>query len=285
MARAAVERGCWALAAQRRGVSLAELLGGVRPEVESGRALGIDDDPAVVVQRALAAVDAGYRHLRMKIEPGRDLEPVRRVRDAIGPDIGLSVDANGAYRLDDAEHLARLDGFGLRMLEQPLPARAFTALGELQKRLATPICLDESIETVDDLRTMLALGAGRVVNIKPGRVGGFTEAIAIHDLCLENGVPAWCGGMLETGLGRAYNAALASLPGFTLPGDLSPAPSYLAEDIVRPRDPTGSADGTDGTGAAEPTGFTVAVPNAPGVGADPDPDTIEDLTVRRLPLR
>jgi O-succinylbenzoate synthase len=143
MARAAVEMGCWALAAQRRGVSLAELLGGVRPEVESGRALGIDDDPAVVVQRALAAVDAGYRHLRMKIEPGRDLEPVRRVRDAIGPDIGLSVDTNGAYRLDDAEHLARLDGFGLRMLEQPLPARAFTALGELQKRLATPICLDE----------------------------------------------------------------------------------------------------------------------------------------------
>ena len=276
MARAAVEMGYWALAAERRGVSLAALLGGARDTVESGRTLGIDDDPGVMVERALAAVEAGYRKVKMKIEPGRDVEPVRRVREAIGLDVALSVDANGAYRLEDAEHLARLDAFGLTMLEQPLPARDFAGLAELQELLATPICLDESIETADDVHTMLALRAGRIVNIKPGRVGGFTESIAIHDLCVESGIPVWCGGMLETGLGRAYNAALASLPGFTLPGDLYPASSYLAEDLVAP-----PAPGTEGSVGVRPPAGAMTVPDAPGVGAVLDTASIEKLEVRQ----
>ncbi len=284
MARAAVEMGYWAMAARRQDVSLATLLGGVRDRVESGRTLGIDDDPDVMVERALAAVEAGYRKVKMKIEPGRDVEPVRRVREAIGLDVALSVDANGAYRLEDSEHLARLDAFGLTMLEQPLPARDFAALGELQKRLATPICLDESIETADDVRTMLALGAGKIVNIKPGRVGGFTESIAIHDLCLENGIPVWCGGMLETGLGRAYNAALASLPGFTLPGDLYPARDYLARDIL---DADGAGDVAAAAPAREKAGSHasfIPVPDGPGVGVAPDTTIVDERTQREVRL-
>lgn len=269
MARAALEMGFWAMEALERDVSLATLLGGTRDRVESGRTLGIDDDPSVMVKRARAAVDAGFRKVKMKIEPGRDVEPVRRVREAIGPDVALAVDANGAYRLADAGRLAELDAFGLSMIEQPLPSRDFAGSGELQSRLATPICLDESIEAADDVRTMLALDAGRIVNIKPGRVGGFTESVAIHDLCASRGIPVWCGGMLETGLGRAYNAALASLPGFTIPGDLYPAASYLAEDIVTP------TDVRDGS---------VLVPDGPGVGVEVDRDAVDRLTVRRTVL-
>ncbi|HSM36585.1 MAG TPA: o-succinylbenzoate synthase [Longimicrobiales bacterium] len=270
MARAAVEMACWATLAERRGESLAGLLGGTRTALPCARTLGITDDHDILASRARAAVDEGYARIKLKIEPGRDLEPLRAVRDAVGPEVALSADANGAYRLEDAEDLARLDGVGLVMIEQPLPARDFAALAELQTRIATPICLDESIASVEDARTMLALDAGRIVNIKPGRVGGFGPALAIHDLCLEAGIDAWCGGMFETGLGRAYNAALASLPGFTMAGDLTPAGAYLASDIVA--QPAGAFDGS------------VRVPRGPGVGVVVDHERIDALTVRRSDL-
>jgi O-succinylbenzoate synthase len=270
MARAAVEMGCWAALAERRGESLAALLGGTRTALPCARTLGITDDHDLLASRARAAVEDGYARIKLKIEPGRDREPLRVVRGAVGPEVAVSADANGAYRLEDAGELARLDGVGLAMIEQPLPARDFAALAELQTRIATPICLDESIESVEDARTMLALDAGRIVNIKPGRVGGFGEALAIHDLCVERGIDAWCGGMFETGLGRAYNAALASLPGFTMAGDLTPASAYLADDIVTP--------------PARPFDGSVPVPAGPGVGVAVDRERIDALTVRRTDL-
>ena len=267
MARAALEMGFWAFAARRADRSLASFLGGVRDRVETGATLGIDEDPERMAARARAAVEAGFRKVKMKIAPGLDLEPARRVREAIGPGVALAADANGAYRIQDADHLARFDPLELSMLEQPLPARDFAGLAFLQKRLATPICLDESIETVADVETMVALGAGRIVNIKPGRVGGLAESLRIHDECARHGIPVWCGGMLETGLGRAYNAALASLPNFSLPGDLYPASSYLASDIAAPE--------------AVVEGGSVAVPDGPGVGVEVDVERVEGMAVRR----
>jgi O-succinylbenzoate synthase len=204
----------------------------------------------------------------VKIGPGRDVEFVRAVRDAIGPDIGLMADANSAYTLADADRLAQLDEFGLIMIEQPLGDDDLVRHASLQRRLATPICLDESITSVDRVEDMIALGSGRIVNIKPGRVGGFSASISIHDICQRAGIPVWCGGMLESGIGRAYNVALASLPNFSLPGDLSPSSRYWARDIVSP-EWTMDADGM------------VRVPTTPGIGVELDLDLIESLTVRK----
>jgi O-succinylbenzoate synthase len=272
MAKAAVEMGCWALAATRAGEPLARFLGGTQAHIPTGISLGIQDTPAALVERALGARAAGYRKIKLKIQPGADVEFVAAVRGAVGPDVALMADANSAYTLADAAHLARLDAFGLTMLEQPLGRDDLVQHAELQRRLATPICLDESIADVERARDMITLGSGRIVNIKPGRVGGIASSIAIHDACRDAGIPVWCGGMLESGVGRAYNVALASLPNFLLPGDLSPSARYWERDIVSPEWTMDSRG-------------RVAVPlENPGIGVAVDAHRIDDLTQRLEPL-
>ena len=234
MARAAVEMGCWGLEAESMGRSLASLVGGSRGRVETGISLGIQETPDALADKASQAIELGYRKGKLKIQPGADVEFVRAVRDALGAEATLAVDANSAYTLDDLEVLREIDELELLMIEQPLAWDDLVRHARLQKELATAICLDESITGLQRAEDMLALGSGRIVNIKPGRVGGFSASIAIHDLCSPVGVPVWCGGMLESGVGRAYNVALASLPGFTLPGDLSPSRRYWAQDVVTP---------------------------------------------------
>lgn len=225
MAKAAIEMGCWGLAASRQGVSLADLLGGARrgtrDAIVTGISLGIQTTPDALVERALAARAAGFRKIKLKISPGADVAYVAAVREALGPDASLMADANSAYTPADADHLRQLDRYALLMIEQPLGRDDLVRHAALQRLLATPLCLDESTTEVDRAEDMIALGAGRVINIKPGRVGGFVQAVAIDDLAERHGVPVWCGGMLESGIGRAYNVALASLPDFSLPSDLS----------------------------------------------------------------
>jgi O-succinylbenzoate synthase len=268
MAKAALEMGCWGLAAEIQNAPLATILGGTRKRVPTGISLGIQSAPDALVARALDAVAAGYRKIKVKIQPGRDVDYVRAVRQAIGPDIGLMADANSAYTLADADHLAELDAFDLIMLEQPLGDDDLVRHAALQRRMATPICLDESITGVDRVEDMIALGSGRIVNIKPGRVGGLQTSRRIHDTCLAAGIPVWCGGMLESGIGRAYNVALASLPNFSLPGDLSPSGRYWARDIVTPE------------WTMDDEGM-VHVPAAPGFGVSIDTDFIESLAVQK----
>lgn len=265
MAKAAVEMPAWALAAERRGVPLATLLGGTQHAVAVGISLGIREQPAALVERACAALGEGYRRIKLKIRPGADVAFVAAVREALGSDAPLSVDANSAYTEADRDALRRLDGFGLLMIEQPLRADDLVRHAALQRTLATPLCLDESIKGPDDAEDMVALGSGRIINVKPGRVGGLTRAIATHDVARRHDVPVWCGGMLETGIGRAYNVALASLPGFTLPGDQSPSARYWARDVVTP-------EWTMDRGL-------VAVPRTPGLGVAVDRDRLEELTV------
>ena len=268
MAKAALEMGCWALAAELRGVSLATLIGGTRDSVPTGIALGLVDDPALLAERARAAVAEGYGRIKVKIEPGRDVAPLRLLRETLGPSIGLMADANATYRLDDAEHLAALDSLGLLMIEQPLAADDLVGHAALAARIATPICLDESIDSVTRAEHAVRLGSARVLNVKPGRLGGFVAARAVHDVCVAAHIPVWCGGMLETGIGRAYNVALASLPGFTLPGDLSPSARYWTCDVV---DPAWTMDAAG----------MVRVPRArAGLGVVVDERFIDDLTVR-----
>jgi o-succinylbenzoate synthase len=272
MAKATVEMGAWALAAELQGRPLARLLGGTRDRVATGISLGIQRDPQALVDRARAAHAEGYRKIKIKIKPGADVEYVAAVREALGPEAHLMADANSAYTLADADQLARLDDLDLIMIEQPLGREDLVRHAQLQARLRTPLCLDESITSVDAAEDMITLGSGRIVNIKPGRVGGFASSLAIHDLCERNGIPVWCGGMLESGIGRAYNFALASLPNFSLPGDLSPSARYWERDVVTP-EWTMDADGT------------VAVPlDRPGIGVTVDADRVEDLTVRRETL-
>ncbi len=268
MAKAALEMACWGLTAVRRGVPLTNLLGGTRERVPTGISLGLQAAPEALVERACAALAAGYRKIKLKIQPGRDVDYVRAVRAAVGSDVELMADANAAYRLDDAVHLARLDAYELMMLEQPLSGDDLVRHAALQQRLRTPICLDESITSVDRARDMIELGSGRIVNIKPGRVGGFAPSTAIHDVCRDANVPVWCGGMLESGIGRAYNVALASLPNFSLPGDLSPSARYWARDVVSP-EWTMDADG-----------FVRVPRDRPGLGVEIDTEFIDALTTR-----
>ena len=208
----------------------------------------------------------------MKIRPGADIQYIGAVREELGRDAPLMADANSAYSLDMTEHLADLDAFGLMMIEQPLGADDLRRHATLQDRMATPICLDESITDVDRAEDMLALGSGRIVNIKAGRVGGFGQAVAIHDLCRRHGIPVWCGGMLESGVGRAYNVALASLPNFTLPGDVSPSARYWERDIVVPE------------WTMDATGLVTVPVDEPGLGVTVDLDHVDALTVRRKTL-
>ena len=268
MAKAAVEMGCWELAAEQRGVPLAKLLGGTRDRVATGISIGIQSSPEELVKRAKAAQAQGYNKIKIKIAPGSDLPFVRAVREALGDDAHIMADANSAYTLDDTALLKQIDAFGLVMIEQPLAPEDLVRHAKLQAQMRTPLCLDESITSLDRAEDMIALGSGRIINIKPGRVGGFTQSIAIHDLCQKNDVPVWCGGMLESGVGRALNVALASLPNFTLPGDLSPSSRYWERDIVTPE----WTMGDDGM---------VPVPlDRPGLGVRVDIDRVDDLTVR-----
>jgi len=273
MAKAAVEMGLWALDAERLGVSLAHRLGGIRSGVEVGISLGIQSSPGALVERAGRAVVAGYRKVKIKIEPGADVAYLRAVREALGPTAPLMADANNAYTLADTELLRQLDEFGLMMIEQPLAWDDLTRHARLQRRLTTPLCLDESITSLERAEDMVELGSGRIINIKPGRVGGFGPSLAIHDFCAANGVPVWCGGMLESGVGRAYNVALASLSNFVKPGDISPSARYWAEDIVSP-EWVMSDDGL----------MTVPLDRA-GIGVTVDRERIARLSVREERLR
>lgn len=273
MAKAAVEMGCWGVAAVQRAIPLSTLLGGTRDRVPTGISLGIQATPALLVQRAEAAVASGYRKIKVKIQPTQDVEYVRAVRHALGDDVDIMADANSAYTLNDAEHLAQLDGLGLIMLEQPLGDDDLVRHAVLQRRMTTPICLDESITTVDRAEDMITLQSGRIINIKPGRVGGLGAAKAIHDVAERAGIPVWCGGMLESGIGRAYNVALASLPNFSLPGDLSPSARYWARDIVTPE------------WTMDDEGMVHVPLDQPGLGIAVDEERIESLTVRREELR
>jgi o-succinylbenzoate synthase len=269
-ARAGVEAALWGLEAERDGSSLRDLVGGERDRIEAGESIGMKRSIDETLEEVALRLREGYRRIKLKIGPGWDLEVVGAVREAFG-DIALQADANGGYTLEDAEHLAKLDRFGMLCLEQPLPFDDLLGHAELQGRLDTPVCLDESLRSADDVRQAFRIGACRNVNLKPGRVGGLTESLAVHGLCVDEGVPLWCGGMLESGIGRAANLAVASLPGFTQPADMSPASVLFTEDLI---DPTYSVDG-DGC---------IAVPSAPGLGFRVDDERVRARTVRRVEL-
>ncbi len=266
MAKAGLEAALWDLEAQRQGRSLAHVLGSDRGRIPVGVSLGIEATVDELLARVADFLGRGYRRIKVKIKPGWDLEPVRRIREQFG-DIMLQVDANSAYSLADAPLFKEMDKFDLLLIEQPLAEDDLVDHAKLQAQLRTPICLDESIVHERAARAALELGSCRVVNIKPARVGGLSAAVAIHDLCRENGVPVWCGGMLETGIGRAANLAVASLPNFALPGDLSASDRYFEEDIIDPPVVL-NADGT------------ITVPTGAGLGVRVMPDRVERHTVR-----
>ncbi|MGH9086016.1 MAG: o-succinylbenzoate synthase [Acidimicrobiales bacterium] len=263
MAKASLEAAVLDAELRVAGESLSARLGGTREAVDAGVAVGITGSVAELLDSVGGYLDEGYRRVKLKVEPGWDVEPVRAVRERFGDAVQLQVDGNAAYRLDDSPTLAALDPFDLLLVEQPLPADDLVGHAELSRRMATPICLDESIRSVGDATTAIALGACSIVNIKPGRVGGLLEARRLHDLCHGRGVPVWCGGMLETGIGRAANVALASLPGFTLPGDLSASGRYFRQDLTPP---FVVEDGR------------LRVPVGPGIGVEPLMDVVDELT-------
>lgn len=262
MAKAALETAVLDVWLRQRDQSLADYLGAVRDEVDCGVSVGIPRSLDALLEEVATYVDAGYRRIKLKIEPGWDVDAVRAVRKA-WPDIPLQTDANQAYTRDDGDALAAMDPFDLLLVEQPLPEDDLRGHALLAERLRTPVCLDESIISVATADSAIAFGATSVINIKPGRVGGYLEAKAIHDLCLDRGVPVWCGGMLETGIGRAANVALAALPGFTLPGDTSASSRYFATDIT---EPFVLNDGR------------LRVPTGPGIGVDPIPALLAEFT-------
>jgi O-succinylbenzoate synthase len=266
MAKAGLEMAAWDLWARSHGVSLAQEVGGEREAVAVGVSIGIQPDDATLLAKVEGHLAEGYRRIKLKIKPGRDVEMLQAVRKRF-PEAKLMADANSAYSMADADHLAALDELDLMMIEQPLAHDDIRDHARLQERLTTPVCLDESIRSAADARLALELGACRIINIKPGRVGGFGESRAIHDLCREAGVAVWCGGMLESGVGRAHNVALATLPGFTLPGDISESRRYWEEDIVTPE--------------FEMDGGFMPVPRWPGMGVEPRLDRIESLQLRR----
>ena len=252
MAKAALEMAVWELQSRIEGVPLYSVLGGSGGSIQAGVSIGLQQDVAALLERVELERAAGYRRIKLKIKPGRDRELLAAVRRRF-PELPLMADANSAYSLADAPLLEELDQFGLMMLEQPLAWDDVFDHAALQRRIRTPVCLDESIRSARDARHALDLGACGVINLKPGRVGGFQESLAIHDLCRFRGVPLWCGGMLESGIGRLANVHLQTLPGFTLPGDTSASARYFAEDLVDPPVSV-SADGL------------IEVPEGPGIG-------------------
>jgi len=267
MAKAAIETACWDLEAKHAGVPLWKHLGGVRTEIPCGVSIGIQDSPEQLIEKIETELAAGYQRIKIKIKPGWDLDIVRRVRERF-PDILLMGDANSAYSLSDAALFKALDEYELMMLEQPLAYDDMFDHAELQKQIKTPICLDESIKTPADAKHAIAMKACRIINVKLGRVGGHTLAKLIEGVAREAGIPVWCGGMLESGIGRAHNIAMATLAGFTLPGDVSASSRYWEEDIIDPP-VTVSARGT------------ITAPDKPGIGFDIKLERIERLTTRK----
>jgi o-succinylbenzoate synthase len=271
MAKATLENAIWDLEAQRKGVSLSQLLGGVREIIPCGVSIGIQPTVSELMELIEREVSAGYQRIKLKCKPGWDIEIFERVRNRF-PGITLSCDANSAYRLKDADHLATFDSFDLLMVEQPLWYDDFYYHSMLQKRLNTAICLDESIRNRRDALAAIEMESCRIINIKLGRVGGFSEAIAVHNAALERGIPVWCGGMLESGIGRSHNIALSSLENFSLPGDVSASRRYWAEDIIEP-EVIVSAQGE------------IAISDSPGRGFEVRTDLVERLTVRKHEIR
>ncbi len=267
MAKGALEAAIWDAEAKQNSMPLWKLLGGTREETASGVSIGIKESLEELVSAVQVELQAGYQRIKIKIRPGIDIEPVRLLRKEFSR-IKLMVDANSAYRLEDLPLLKQLEEFYLMMIEQPLGWDDLYGHVELQRQLETPICLDECIHTEEQARAAIALGACRIINIKLGRVGGFTPARRIHDICQQNGVPVWCGGMLESGIGRAHNIALSTLPNFTLPGDVTASKRYWVEDIIEPEV------------EVSPRG-TIRAPSGPGIGYAPRLDRIEALTVRK----
>lgn len=264
MAKAALEMALLDAELRAAGTNLHAHFGAERTRVPSGVSVGIFDTLDELLAQVQGYVDEGYARIKLKIEPGWDLEPVRLVRELIGPYMDLQVDANTAYERTDIEHLCRLDEYDLLLIEQPLPEDDLLGHAALAAAAATPVCLDETIVGMRTAIDAIELGAAEIINLKPGRVGGYLEARRIHDLCLDRGVPVWCGGMVETGIGRAANTALATLPGFTLPGDISASSRFYRRDIVT--EPITVEDGH------------VAVPSAPGLGFELDMAFLDEIT-------
>lgn len=267
MAKASLESAIWDAEAKQKNIPLWKLLGGKRKEIASGVSIGIKDSLEELVRAVKVELDAGYQRIKIKIKPGKDIGQVQLLRKEF-PNIKLMVDANSAYRQEDFPLLKELEKFYLMMIEQPLGWDDLFGHVALQKRLATPLCLDECIHTEEHAKAAIELGACRIINIKMGRVGGHTVARRIHDLCEKNGVPVWCGGMLESGIGRAHNIALSTLSNFTLPGDVTASKRYWAEDVIEPEV------------VVSPRG-TIEVPSEPGIGFTPRIERIEKLTVRK----
>jgi O-succinylbenzoate synthase len=263
MAKAAVEMAVLDAELRSRGESLSAHLGGIRDMVPAGVAVGMAGSVGELLDTVAAYVEQGYSRIKLKIGPGWDLQPVGAVRHRFGDGVMLQVDANGSYTPADARHLGRLDAFDLLLIEQPLADDDLAGHAELARAIRTPICLDESITSAAAAAGAIRLGACSVVNVKAGRVGGYLEARRVHDVCAAHGVPVWCGGMLETGLGRAANLALAALPNFTLPGDISASDRYWAQDITAPLVLEGGC---------------IRVPTGPGIGVEPDAGALAELT-------
>ena len=271
MAKAALENAIWDLEAQIEKAPLFELLGGTKKRIACGVSIGMQPTMEKQLRKVEREVNAGYQRIKLKCQPGWDVEMLEAVRKR-WPKIMLSVDANSAYRMRDFDHLVDFDRFNLLMIEQPLWADDFYYHSMLQKRLETAICLDESIRNRRDALAAIDMESCRIINIKNGRVGGFSEAIAVHNAAMERGIPVWCGGMLETGIGRAHNIALSSLPGFTLPGDVSASKRYWAEDIIEPEVEVSSKG-------------EITVPTSAGRGFEVKTGLVEKLTVRREEIR
>jgi len=267
MAKATLETAIWDAEAKQKSVALPILLGGRREEIPCGVSIGIQPSMADLVARVEEGVAAGYQRIKIKIKPGLDIHPVRALRERF-PRLRFMVDANSAYDLGDAALLKQLDPFHLMMIEQPLGWDDIYSHAHLQRQLETPICLDECIHSVEHARAAIETGACRIINIKLGRVGGHTAARRLHDLCQEKSIPVWCGGMLESGIGRAHNIAMSSLANFSLPGDVSASRRYWEEDIIEPEVEVSSQG-------------TIRVPSAPGIGFMPRLDRIDSLTKRR----
>ena len=271
MAKAAIETAVWDLETKKLGIPLWKHLGGVKNEIECGVSIGIQDSPEQLFEKIQTELDAGYRRIKIKIKPGWDKDIIKAVREKFG-DIRLMGDANSAYSLDDVELFKSMDEFQLMMFEQPLAHDDMLDHAKLQKQIETPVCLDESIHSLPDARKAIKIGACRIINVKLGRVGGHKQAKRISKYCHSRGVPVWCGGMLETGIGRAHNIAMSTLEGFTLPGDVSASKRYWKEDIIEP--------------AVEVTAQgTIIAPEAPGIGYEVKRDRIDKVTTRKQILQ
>ena len=271
MAKATLETACWDLEAKRAGVPLWKHLGGCRTQIACGVSIGIQDTPEMLLEKIHREVDAGYQRIKIKIKPGWDLKIVERVRKEF-PDIRLMGDANSAFKLSDVPLFQQLDQFNLMMLEQPLAHDDIFDHATLQRQIQTPVCLDESIRTAEDATHAIALGSCRIINVKLGRVGGHAQAKRVEQVARENKIPVWCGGMLESGIGRAHNIAMSTLPGFTLPGDVSASARYWEEDIIEP--PVRVSERG-----------TIMAPESPGIGFAVNLPRIEALTVRKETIK